>query len=164
MTEAQLAAAGVPEPARVLGAIASSTAWLDAVPANVVVDGLARAADPAGAAHALDRLLVEAAPRLAPAAVHALLRVLGGSPALAAALAAEGGGWPELLRTVLEEDRRAPAAHRRALEASALLGTGRGFRIALGCGNFTDLWGTVWVVISTHRSPLGLRRARRLRR
>jgi glutamate-ammonia-ligase adenylyltransferase len=117
LTESRLAAAAVPEPARVAAALVPCAAWLGGVPAETVLDGLARAADPTGAAHALARLLAAATPALAPAAVHALLRILGGSQALATALAAEGSGWPDVLHTVLVEDRRDADAHRRALEA-----------------------------------------------
>ncbi len=52
----------------------------------------------------------------------ALLRLLGGSPALAAALAAEGARWPAALGGVLAEERRDAAAHRRALEALGVAG------------------------------------------
>ena len=84
-----LAPAGVPEPERVAAAAAPLAAWLGTVDAGAVLDGLAAAADPLGALHALERLLHLAAPRLAPDQVRALLRVLGGSATLAQTLAAE---------------------------------------------------------------------------
>src|SRR5262249_43064569 len=65
----------------------------------------------------LQRLLASAAPTLAPDAVDGLLRILGGSPALATSLAAEADAWPDVLATVLTEDRRDAAAHGRALPA-----------------------------------------------
>jgi glutamate-ammonia-ligase adenylyltransferase len=122
LTAQRLAAAGVPEPARVAAALVPCAAWLEAAPADAVRDGLARSADPAGALDALPRLLSATAPVLAPGEVSALLRVLGGSQALASALAAEGAGWPDALRTMLGEDRRDAAAHRRALEALGVAG------------------------------------------
>jgi len=121
LTEQQLVAAGIPEPARVVTA-AASAAWLDAVPAQAVLDGLARAADPAGALHGLARLPAPVRPPLAPDEVRALLRVLGGSPALASALAAEGPAWRDAFRPTLEEDRRDAEAHRRALGALGVAG------------------------------------------
>ena len=120
LTAEQLAAAAVPDPDRVLAALATCADWLDAAPAASVLDGLAAAADPAGGLYALRRLLDEAAPPLSSPEVSALLHLLGGSPALAAALAAEGGGWPVALRGVLTEERRDAAAHRRALELSLI--------------------------------------------
>src|SRR5262249_34025550 len=64
LPEEQLVAAGIPEPARVAAAAAASAGWLEAVPSEVVLDGLARAADPAGALHGLARLLAAAQPAL----------------------------------------------------------------------------------------------------
>jgi glutamate-ammonia-ligase adenylyltransferase len=122
VTAEQLAATAVPDRDRVLAALATCAEWLDAAPAGSVLDGLAAAADPAGGLYALRRLLNEAAPPLSSAEVTALLRLLGGSPALAAAIAAEGTGWPAALRGVLTEERRDAAAHRRALEALGVAG------------------------------------------
>jgi len=122
LTVQQLAAAGVPDPARVLAAAAACAGWLEAAPPGSAIDGLAAAADPAGALHALARLLEEATPALEAAEVVALLRLLGGSPALATALAAEAAGWPAALRGVLAEERRDTAAHRRALDALGVVG------------------------------------------
>jgi glutamate-ammonia-ligase adenylyltransferase len=113
----RLAAAGVPEPARVAEALAPVAGWLRTVPEDAVLDGLGRAADPAGALHALGRLLAAAAPTLAPAEATALLRILGGSPALAGALAAEGAAWVDTMRPVLAEGRRDAAAHACGLAA-----------------------------------------------
>ncbi len=122
LTAERLAAAGVPDAARVAAALVPCAAWLDTAPADAVLTGLARAADPAGALHALGRLLAATAPVLAPAEVSALLHILGGGPALASALAAEGAAWPDTLRTVLGEASREPAAHRRALDALGVAG------------------------------------------
>jgi glutamate-ammonia-ligase adenylyltransferase len=117
-----LASAGVPEPERVVNAAAPVAGWLARVPREPVVDGLARAADPAGALHGLERLLALDAPDLGPAEVSALLRVLGGSSALAQALAAEGGNWGAVLRGALGEDARDVATHARELAAFGVAG------------------------------------------
>jgi [glutamine synthetase] adenylyltransferase / [glutamine synthetase]-adenylyl-L-tyrosine phosphorylase len=122
LTPERLTAAGVPEPARVAAALVRCAAWLEAAPAEAVLEGLAHAADPAGAAHTLERLLTATAPALAPAEVTALLRLVGGSPALAGALAAEGVAWPDTLRAVLREERRDAEGHRRALAALGVAG------------------------------------------
>jgi glutamate-ammonia-ligase adenylyltransferase len=122
LTAEQLVGAGVPEAARVAAAAAAAAGWLETVPAEAVLDGLARAADPAGALHGLTRLLAAAQPALAPDEVGALLRVLGGSPALASALATEEAEWPEAFRPTLHEERRDAEAHRRALEALGVSG------------------------------------------
>jgi len=96
--------------------------WLAAAPADEVAEGLDAAADPGAALTGLVRLL-EAAPRPpARGRVGPLLRILGGSPALAAALVAEGEGWPALLDAALAVASRDPPAHRAALEAAGVAG------------------------------------------
>jgi glutamate-ammonia-ligase adenylyltransferase len=122
LTAEQLVAAGIPEPARVAAAAATSAAWLDGVPAAAVLAGLARAADPAAALHGLARLPPPARDLLTPDEVGALLCVLGGSPALAGALAGEGEAWLDAFRPTLAEERRDAAAHGRALAALGVAG------------------------------------------
>src|SRR5207247_6220094 len=96
--------------------------WRAAAPAGGVAAGLDAAADPGAAVTGLVRLL-EAAPRPpARGRVAPLLRLLGGSPALTAALVAEGEGWPALLDAALAVASRDPAAHRAALEAAGVAG------------------------------------------
>ncbi|TMA61761.1 MAG: hypothetical protein E6J68_15600, partial [Deltaproteobacteria bacterium] len=96
--------------------------WLAGAPADEVAEGLDAAADPGAALTGLVRLL-EAAPRPpARGRVGPLLRILGGSPALAAALVAEGEGWPALLDAALAVASRDPPAHRAALEAAGVAG------------------------------------------
>jgi len=107
--DAALATAGVPPD----GVGAAGRAWLLAAPAGEVAEGLARAADPAVAVTGLARL-VELAPAAVAGRVADLLVVLGGSAALAAALAAEGAGWPALLAT-LDDAGRTVAEHRARL-------------------------------------------------
>jgi glutamate-ammonia-ligase adenylyltransferase len=82
-----------------------------------VREALAAAADPAAALHALARLLDDAPAPTDAALVGALLRILGGSPALAGALQAEGAEWPDLLGAVLDEPSRDAGAHAAALAA-----------------------------------------------
>ncbi len=122
MTAEQLAAARVPDPGRVLAAAAACGEWLEAAPPGPILAGLSVTADPAGALHVLRQLLEETRPALTSAEVVALLRLLGGSPALAKALAAEGAGWPAVLRGLLAEERRDAAAHRDALDALGVAG------------------------------------------
>jgi [glutamine synthetase] adenylyltransferase / [glutamine synthetase]-adenylyl-L-tyrosine phosphorylase len=117
LTAEQLVAAGIPEPARVVVAAAGAPAWLASVPPAAVLDGLARAADPAAALHGLARLPPPVPAILTPDEVQALLCVLGGSPALAGALASEGEAWLDAFRPTLHEERRDAAAHGRALDA-----------------------------------------------
>ena len=97
-------------------------AWIDAAPADEIRAGLDAAADPADALTALARF-VEAAPSPPPRGLVApLLRLLGGSPTLAAALVAEGRGWPALLDAVFDVACRDTAAHRAALETAGMAG------------------------------------------
>ena len=85
-----------------------------------LVDGLAMAADPAAALHGLARLLDVGGGRLTPENVATLLRLLGGSAAIAATFVAEGGAWPALLDAVLTVPHRSAADHRAALPRGAL--------------------------------------------
>ena len=117
LTSEILATAGVPEPERVAAAAAPVAPWLARMPPEGVLDGLARTADPAGALHALERLLAFDTPDLAPLEVAALLRVLGGSPALAQSLIGEGQAWGAAMRDALGEAARDAATHAAALAA-----------------------------------------------
>jgi glutamate-ammonia-ligase adenylyltransferase len=89
-------------------------AWLRAAPAAEVREGIAAAADPGAALIGLARLLEAAEQPPAAGRVADLLRLLGGSQAISAALAAEGAGWPALLATV-DVAGRTVAEHRAAL-------------------------------------------------
>jgi glutamate-ammonia-ligase adenylyltransferase len=109
LTRDALAAADVPEPGRVLEVAAGQGGWLATLPSDAVLDGLARAADPAAALHAVGRL-AEHAP-VAPADVASLLVVCGGSPAIASALLAEAGAWPALFAIVADVPARDAAEH-----------------------------------------------------
>ncbi len=122
MSPDALAAAGVPDAAAVVAAAAPVTGWLAAAPAAEVTGGLAAAADPLGAVHGLVRLLAAAEAPPEPGRVAPLLRILGGSPRLAAVLAAEGEGWPALLETMLAVARRDVAEHAAALAAAGAAG------------------------------------------
>jgi glutamate-ammonia-ligase adenylyltransferase len=115
-------AAGASDAPRVAAAVRPVAAWLASRPADEVAEGLAAAADPLGALHALARLLDAERRPLRPGLVSPLLRLLGGSPALAGALAAEGPGWPALLDVVERVPVRDGRAHREALEAAGLSG------------------------------------------
>ena len=89
--------------------------WLARAPREEVVAGLAAAAEPVAALHALARLLEagDAPPRAGQ--VAPLLQLLGGSAALATTLSAEGPAWPTLLADALSVPARDPAAHRAAI-------------------------------------------------
>jgi glutamate-ammonia-ligase adenylyltransferase len=116
-----LAAAGAPP----LGAAEippAVSAWLAAAPANAVAGALEETADPTGAVHRLARLLEAGEARVSIERLAPLVRLLGGSPALAATLVTEGRGWPAALATVLEVAARDAAAHRTALGAAGLAG------------------------------------------
>src|SRR5947207_1556051 len=117
-----IAASGVRGTAQVAEAARAVAGWLARAPADEVAEGLAAAAEPAAALHQLARLLpaVEAPP--APGRVAPLLRLLGGSPALAAALVAEGAAWPALVAAVHEVPARGPDAQRAALAAAGAAG------------------------------------------
>jgi [glutamine synthetase] adenylyltransferase / [glutamine synthetase]-adenylyl-L-tyrosine phosphorylase len=118
--EQALAASGASDPARLRDAAAAVAPWLGAAPADEVATGLAAAGDPAAAFNRLARLLElgDAAPL--PGRVAPLLRILGGSAALAGALVAEGTAWPTLLETVLTVRTRTAADHRSALDRGAV--------------------------------------------
>jgi len=118
--EQALAASGASDPARLRDAAAAVAPWLGAAPADEVATGLAAAGDPAAALNRLARLLEvgDAAP--VPGRVAPLLRILGGSAALAGALVAEGTAWPTLLETVLTVRTRTAADHRSALDRGAV--------------------------------------------
>jgi glutamate-ammonia-ligase adenylyltransferase len=122
MTAAELDAAGVADVPRVVAALPAVAAWVDAVPRAAVLDGLAGAADPAGALHALARLAALAPPPALAGGPGALLRLLGGSPSLVAALAAEEGAWPAVLAAGLAERGRDAAGHAAALAAAGVRG------------------------------------------
>jgi glutamate-ammonia-ligase adenylyltransferase len=114
-----LAAAGAGDATRLAEAARPLADWLATAPEGEVRAGLEGAADPVSALHALARLDGLPAPgRIAPA-----VRILGGSPALAAALIAEGAAWPVLLGTVLDVATRNVAVHRAALVAAGATGS-----------------------------------------
>jgi glutamate-ammonia-ligase adenylyltransferase len=122
MTAAELEAAGVANVSAVIDAAVEVDDWLAAAPHDEVIGGLAAAADPAGALHALARLLATGETRPEPGMVERLLRLLGGSPALASALAAEGAAWPDVLRAALATPVRTVDEHRAALAAAGATG------------------------------------------
>jgi glutamate-ammonia-ligase adenylyltransferase len=118
LTEAVLAAHGVPDPAAVLAAAAPLEAWLAGVRPETLASGLAAAADPVAAFTGLQRVL-EAHAAAPPPEVAVLLRLLGGSPTLAAGLAAEGEAWPQLFAATLAVGVRSLAEHVALLEGEA---------------------------------------------
>src|SRR5262249_46128433 len=109
---------GIEDPG-IVAAVRPVAGWLARASREEVVAGLAAAAEPVVALHALARLLdaAEGPPEAGPRAP--LLRLLGGSAALATTLAAEGPGWPALLAEALSVPARDAPAH-RALIADAL--------------------------------------------
>src|SRR5438093_1459771 len=117
-----IAAGGVRDTARVAEAARAVAGWLARAPADEVAEGLAAAADPAAALDQLARLLPAAAAPPAPGRVTPLLRLLGGSPALAGALVAEGAAWPALVAAVHEVPARGPDAQRAALAVAGASG------------------------------------------
>jgi glutamate-ammonia-ligase adenylyltransferase len=114
LTAGALEAAGVPEVDRVVAAMAPVAPWLGRAGDAVVLRGLAATADPVAALHALEDLL--AAADVGVETPEMLLRLLGGSPALAATLVAEGARWPALFARVHAEPGRTVAAQVTALE------------------------------------------------
>jgi glutamate-ammonia-ligase adenylyltransferase len=114
LTLERLSAAGVPDAARVVQALGPVAPWLEQAGVADACEGLRVAADPVAAVHALEPLL--AAARVAVPRVDVLLRVLGGSPALRATLAAEGADWPACYRAVVDEPVRTIAEHVAVLE------------------------------------------------
>jgi len=122
LTADALAARGVPDPDAVVAALPAVAPWLARAREDEVVAGLAAAAVPPAALHGLARLLdAHDAPPLA-GEVAPLLGLLGGSPAITAALVAEGAGWPALLARVLTDGGRDVAAHLAALRAAGVDG------------------------------------------
>ena len=117
LTAAALEGASVADVAAVLDAANEVATWLDAAPGDEVIDGLAAAGDPAGALRALGRLLAVGDARPEPGTVERLLRLLGGSPALASALAVEGAQWPAILSAAFATPTRTVEEHRAALTA-----------------------------------------------
>jgi len=118
--EQVLAKSGASDPARLADAAAAVAPWLGAAPADEVAAGLAAAGDPIAALHRLARLLEAADVAPVPGRVAPLLRILGGSAALAGALVAEGTASPALVETVLAVSARTAAEHRTALERAAV--------------------------------------------
>jgi len=116
LDEAALSACGVPEPAAVLAAAAPLASWLDAAPPETVAAGLAGSADPIAALTNLQRVL-DAHTVPAPREIDRLLRLLGGSPSLATALAGEGAAWPALFEVTLALGERPLAEHTTMLTA-----------------------------------------------
>src|SRR5207249_2631769 len=117
-----IAASGVRDTARGAEAARAVAGWLARAPADEVAEGLAAAADPAAALDQLARLLPAAEAPPAPGRVAPLLRLLGGSPALAGALVAEGAAWPALVAAVHEVPARGPDAQRAALAVAGASG------------------------------------------
>jgi [glutamine synthetase] adenylyltransferase / [glutamine synthetase]-adenylyl-L-tyrosine phosphorylase len=118
--ERLLADAGIPLAERAGLAAEPVLAWLEAAPPAEVVAGLGAAADPPGALYALARLLDAGGGPPRPGLVAPLLRLIGGSPALAGVLVGEGAGWPLVLETVLEVSGRDAEAHHVALATTGL--------------------------------------------
>src|SRR5262249_45093585 len=96
---------------------------LDGVDDARVRAGLAAAADPVAALHALARLLDLHPTSPASLPLEALLCVLGGSAALAASLVAEGGDWVAAFQEALDGAPRSVAAHREALAGAGIVGS-----------------------------------------
>jgi len=110
-----LAGSGTADPVRLGEAARAVGSWLAAAPAEETAAALASTADPVVALHQLGRLLeIADAPPVA-GRVLPLLRVLGGSPALAGGLAAEGTAWPAVLAAALDVPRRPVDEHVAAL-------------------------------------------------
>src|SRR5581483_5515889 len=117
-----VADAGAGDARRIAEAAAPLAPWLAGAPADAVVAGLVAAADPAGALHAVARLLEASGVPPPPDRVAGVLRVLGGSPALAAVLYGEGAAWPEVFAPIVEVPRRDVAAHVCALVGAGAAG------------------------------------------
>ncbi len=113
LTVERLDAAGIPDAPRVAAAAVSVSPWLARAPESAVLDGLRHAPDPAAALHALEALVTSA--DVMVERPDLLLRVLGGSPSLAATLAAQGAAWPALFARILAEPRRTVDEHIAAL-------------------------------------------------
>lgn len=117
LTPEALAGLAVPDAALLVEAAAPVRGWLARAPEAAVRRGLERTASAVDALLALGRLLERGPAPDDPATVEALLRILGGSGALAATLVAEGPNWPALVARVLDEPRRDAGAHAVALAA-----------------------------------------------
>ncbi len=102
------------------GAWAPVADWLAGAPADKVYAGLAQAADPIAALHALARLVPAAPGAPRPDAVGMLLRLLGGSPMLGHVLVAEGAAWPAVFAAVLDVPARTAAEHGAALAGAGV--------------------------------------------
>jgi glutamate-ammonia-ligase adenylyltransferase len=98
---------------------AAAVDWLAAAPADEVRAGLERAGDARAAVYGLAPLLGARAAAPEPGRVAPLLRLLGGSPVLAATLASERAAWPAAFADVL-----ATAAHDRGWHVAALAAAG----------------------------------------
>jgi len=122
LTPQALARLAVPEAAALPAAAEPLAAWLAAVPEDAVRQGLERAASPLDALVALARLR-DVAPLPSDAStVEAALRMVGGSPALATALVAEGADWPRVVERVLRKPPRDAPSHVAALHGAACSG------------------------------------------
>jgi len=122
LTADALAAQGIPDPDAVIAALPPVEPWLARAARDEVMAGLTAAAEPAAALHNLGRLLdVHDAPPV-PGQVAPLLGLLGGSPAIAAALAAEAAAWPALLARLLTDAGCDAATHAAVLRAAGVDG------------------------------------------
>jgi glutamate-ammonia-ligase adenylyltransferase len=117
-----LTRAYVAEPAAVLAAAGPVTSWLETAPGRVVVDALGATGEPVAALHALTRLREHGGEQPLGERLGPLLRLLGGGPALANAVFAEGEAWPALLDDVLVGPRRDPIVHTVALASAGARG------------------------------------------
>jgi len=115
LTEAALVERGVPDALDVLAAARPVESWLDGAPLDAVLTGLAAAADGAAALTGLRRVL-DAHGVAPPERLAALVQLLGGSPGLAGALAAEGEAWPAVFDAIFAVPARSVA------EQATLLG------------------------------------------
>jgi [glutamine synthetase] adenylyltransferase / [glutamine synthetase]-adenylyl-L-tyrosine phosphorylase len=113
-----IAKSGARDARRVADAAAAVATWLAAAPAPEVAEGLAEAGDPAAALDRLARLLDTTAAPPEAGRVAPLLRLLGGSQALAATLVGEGEGWSALVADAIETSSRGVEEHRRRLGAA----------------------------------------------
>lgn len=117
-----LVAAGIPRPEAVMTAWLPLAPRLAGIPEESVIKGLALAADPAAALHALSRLLDRSDAGVAALPTHELLMVLGASTALVGVLAAEEVDWPRTFAEALAAGARDAAIHRARLAAAGVAG------------------------------------------